>query len=86
MFGELQRMRQPCVPREIGWCRDDKTRHAAQPPRDQRGIRQRADSQCRIEAVADEIDCRIAQVQVDRHIGIGVQKIRQDGRDMAQAE
>jgi hypothetical protein len=55
-------------------------RHRAQPPRHQRGIRQPRNSQAGIEAFADQVHGRIAEVKIDADFGILLQEFRQQRR------
>ncbi len=86
VLGELHRMRRPPVLLQIGGRCDGVARHAAEPPRDQRGIRQPRDAQAGVKPLADQIDRGVAQMQVDRHFRIGRQKLRQQRRDVPHAE
>ena len=45
-----------------------------------------ADAQRDIEPLADHIDQRVAQVEINRDLGISFQEIRQDWRDPAETE
>ena len=69
MLGELQRMRRPAMPVEIGGRGDGVARHGAKPARDQRGIGQASDPQRRIKALADQVDHRVAEMQIDANSG-----------------
>ena len=77
----LQIARPPrlAMPFEISGRADHPSPHRAQPPRDQAGIRQIGDAQRDVDAAGNQIDPAIVKLQIDRHLGIGGQELRQAG-------
>lgn len=64
------------IAREIGWRCDDEAPNGGQPLGHERGVLQHRDAQSRIEAVADQVDLLVAQMQIDCNVGILTEKIR----------
>ena len=60
--------------------------HCAKPPRPQRGILQPRDAQGEVEPLRHEIDAAVAQREIERDVGIGLQEARQRRRHVADAE
>ena len=83
---QMHRMGRASILLEISRCSDCVTRHRAQPSRDQRGVRQAGDPQARVKTLADQVDHGVAEMQIDRDVGVCLQKLRQDRRDDLDAE
>jgi len=65
MLAQLQRMFGPAVRLQIGRGREKIDRHVAQPACHQRGIRRCRDADGGVESVANDVDQRVAEMQVD---------------------
>jgi hypothetical protein len=50
------------------------------------GAGQNGKAECRVEALADEVHHRVAQVEIDRHLRRGGKEFRQQGREVQHAE
>ncbi len=86
MLGEVERMGRPSAPLEVCGRGDQEAGDAAEPPCHQGRIREGGDAERRVEAVADDIDGGIAQMQIDGDLGIFRQEIRQQRRHLSEAK
>ena len=71
---------------EIAWRRHEIAAHVAQPPRPQGGIRQRGNAQSCIETGTNQIDHRVAQMQVDGNLRVFCKELRQERHYFLEAE
>jgi hypothetical protein len=86
MLGEVKWMLRPAVLFQVCGRADQIGHHLAKPARNERGVGQDGDADRRVEALADKVDHRIAQVEIDRHLRIGGKEFRQRWRDVQQPE
>ena len=86
MVPQIARSSGRAVAREIVGRSDDPAPHRAQPPGDQAGIGQIGDAQRDIDAAGNQVHHPIIELEIDRDLRIGGQKLGQCRRDMAQAE
>ena len=76
-------MLRPAVRLHVGGRGDQVAIHLAQPARQEGRIGQGRDADRGVETVADEVDHRIAQLQIDRHVRINREEFRQLTRLLA---
>ena len=62
---EVERMLRSAMLVQVGWRADQVARHLTEPPHNKRGVGQDGDTDCRVEALADDIDHRVTQVEID---------------------
>lgn len=86
MMAEVLRMGRASMALEIVGRGDEEAVHPAEPPGKQGGIRQGANAQGGVESGADQIDHRIAQMQVDRDFRTFREEVRQERRDLAETK
>ena len=84
--GQIGRRARRAAAPEIGRAGHPQPPHMADRPRRQGGIGQRADAQCHIDALVDQVEVAVAQHQLDLHAVMGVEEARDDRRDVAAAE